>query len=289
MSYTNDQIFVNAYNAMKHHLASQVGSRTRGLFVEEAAKGEKHFFDRIGTMNVSEMGSLYSPITYQDATFTRRMATVATFHNAALIGSVEKVKMLVDPTNDIVREIMAAHDRNYDDKVFAALLGDAATGKDGTGSAASFAAGNIIAHGGTGLTLAKLLEAIRILESNDVDLDAQDVYMFLSPRAKEDLLAITNFTSRDFQVEPTIGGKMLPSFRGLKMVTSNRIPDSTAGSVYRAIICTANALKVAKGVNDLVDISQNKNLANLPYQIYAESSIGAVRMEENLVIDVLFQ
>lgn len=289
MTNTNDQIFVNAYNAMKHHLANQVGSRTRGLFVEEMAKGEKHFFDRIGAFSVSAIESLYAPLTPQDSAMSRRMCTVASFENSVVIGDIEKVKMLVDPTNDIVMEVMAAHDRNYDDVVFAALLGSAATGKDGTGSAATFDSNNQIAHGSAGLTLAKMLQAQRILEANDVDLDADDVYIFLPPRGKEYLLAITNFTSRDFQYELTLGGKSLPAFRGMKIISTNRVPAQTAGSVYRAIVCTSRALRVAKGIEDKVDISQRKDLSNLPFQVYAQSSIGAVRMEEKLVVDVLFQ
>lgn len=289
MVYTNDQIFVNAYNAMKHHLASQTGSKLKGLFSEEIARGEKHFFDRIGQFSVSELNTLAAPHNYLDAQMSRRMATIGIFNNATLIHDIEKLKMISDPTSDIVTEVVGAHNRNYDDVLFAAMLGVAATGKDGAGTAAFDTANQQIAHGGTGLTLDKLLQAQRILEEGDVDLDARDVYLILSPRAKEDLLAISNFTSRDFQPEPTLGGKMLPSFRGMKLVVSNRIPDQTAGSVRRALLVTSNALKVAKYHDNKIDISQNKNLQNLPYQIYAESSVGAVRMEEKLIVDILFQ
>jgi len=290
MSYTNDTIFINAYNAMKHHLASQANSKLKGLFVEEMANGEKHFFDRIGTFAVSQLDSLNADIPYQDAQFTRRMCTINKFHNGTLIHDIEKVKMLVDPTNDVVKEIVSAHNRNYDDVLFAAMLGTAATGKDGSGSQAFDTSNQQIAHGSTGVTLAKLLQAQKILKKNDVDFDNEDIYLIFGPEAEEDILQITNFTSRDFQAsQGIIGGKELPSFRGMKLVFSNRIPDQTAGSVYRVLVMSSRVLKVAKYGDVNVNIDRIAHKGDQPTQIYTTSSIGAVRMEEKLIVDVLYQ
>lgn len=290
MAYTNDQIFINTYNAMKHHLASQKGSKLKGLFLEEMAKGEKHFFDRIGTFNVNAISGLGQQIAYQDSQSSRRMATINAFSNGALIHDIEKMKMLVDPTNDIVSEIVSAHNRNYDDVLFAALLGTAATGKDGSGSQAFDTANQQIAHGSAGITLAKLLQAQKVLKKADVDLDSEDVYLIYGPEAEEDILAITNFTSRDFQAEEGIlNGKKLPTFRGMKLVFSNRIPDSTAGSVFRCLMVSSRALKVAKYAEAEVNIDRIVHLEDQPFQVYSKSSVGAVRMEESLIVDVLYQ
>lgn len=288
MAYTNDTIFINAYNAMKHHLASQQNSKLKGLFVEEMANGEKHFFDRIGTLSVQQIGSLGSDLNHQDAQFTRRMCTINAFENATLIHDIEKVKMLVDPTNDVVKEIVNAHNRNYDDVLFAAMLGSAATGKDGSGSQAFDTANNQIAHGSTGLTLAKLLQAQKILKKKDVDFDNEEIYMIFGPEAEEDILQITNFTSRDFMVDQVLGTKALPSFRGMKMVFSNRIPDHTSGSVYRVLVLPSKALKVAKYGDIKVQLDVIPHKSAQPTQIYSSSSVGAVRIEE-LIIDVLYQ
>lgn len=289
MVNTFDQIYVNAYNAMKHHLVSQAGSKLKGLFTEEMARGEKHFFDRIGTFSTNAQGALGSDIIHQDAAMSRRMVTINAFDNGTLIHDIEKVKMLVDPTNDIVKEIVNAHNRNYDDVVFQAILGTAATGKDGSGSQAFDTANQQIAHGGVGLTLAKLLQAQKILKKADVDYDNEDVYLIFGPDAEEDLLAITNFTSGDFMVNKVLGTKELPMFRGMKMVFSNRIPDATAGSVFRALVCSSRALKVAKYGDPIVNIDRIVHKTDQPTQIYSKSSVGAVRMEEKLVVDVLFQ
>jgi len=288
MSYTMDSIFVNAYNAMSHHLSEQRGSKLKGLFQEEQAKGEKHFFDRVGAFSVSEINSLASPVLLQDSSMSRRMATLKAYDAATLIHDVEKMKMLVDPTNDYVVKMMNAHGKNYDLALINALIGTAATGKEGAGSQA-FDSNQQIAHGSTGLTVAKLLQGLRILESNDVDMDSNNVYLLVNARGREDLLADSNFTSHDFQNVKALAGRELPSFRGIQLVHTERLPAHTAGSVYRAILCTDNALKVAKGMDPVVDISQRKDIQDLPFQIYTKQAFGAVRMEEGLVVDILFQ
>lgn len=289
MSYTMDTVFVNAYNAMLHHLAEQRGSKLKGLFVEEQAKGEQHFFDRVGSFSVGEILTVNSPIENQDSAMTRRMASLHAYDAGTLIHDIEKVKMLVDPTNDYVQKMMNAHGKNYDQVILNALLGTAATGKTGTGSQAFDTVNQQIAHDSKGLTVDKLLQGLRILESNDVDMDANNVYLIVNARGKEDLLADAKFTSHDYQDMKALGGKSLPSFRGIKIVSSERIPAHTAGSVYRGILCVDNALKVAKGIDPYVDISQRKDLKDQPYQIYTKQMFGAVRMEEALVVDILFQ
>lgn len=287
MSYTKSDIFVNSYNAILHHLSEQEGAKLKGLFAEEVKTGEKHFFDRIGSKAVSEISSLGSPIVQTDSGFTRRMCTVADFYDSELVSDIEKMQLLVDPTNPIVRAMKNAHDRNYDDVVIAALLGTAATGKTGSGSEV-FDTDNVIAHGSTGLTLAKFLQGLRIFEEYDVDTDRNDIYCLLSPKGKEDLLAITNYISTDFQLAPTLAGRMLPTFRGVKFVTTNRIPNID-GSNFRAIMCTGDSLRIAKHSEPTVSIDKRVDLVNHPFQIYTGSSIGAVRMEENLVVDIRFQ
>lgn len=288
MSYTMDSIFVNAYNAMLHHLAEQRGSKLKSLFTEEMAKGEKHFFDRVGAFDVSEITTLGGAISQQDGALSRRMATLKAYDASTLIFDIEKMKMLVDPTNDYVVKLMNAHGKNFDSAIISALLGTAATGKDGSGSA-TFDSNQQIAHGSVGLTVDKLLNGLRILESNDVDMDSNNVYLLVNARGKEDLLADSKFSSFDYQDVKSLAGKSLPTFRGIKIVHTERLPAHTAGSVYRAILVTDNALKVAKGVDPVINISQRNDIQDLPYQIYTKQAFGAVRMEEGLVVDILFQ
>jgi hypothetical protein len=76
MAYTMDTIFADAYSAMLHHLAEQKGAKLKGIFQEEFAKGELHFFDRIGSFEAAEITSLGGDISHSDSQMTRRGAAL---------------------------------------------------------------------------------------------------------------------------------------------------------------------------------------------------------------------
>jgi hypothetical protein len=289
MAYSIDTIFADAYNAMLHHLAEQKGAKLKGLFQEEYAKGEVHFFDRIGTASVSEILSIGDEIMPQNLDYTRRGAILRGFDAAEFVYDIEKLKMLADPTNDIVKRMVNALDKNFDTVVINAILGSALTGHAGGGSQAFDTANNQIAHGGAGLTLEKLLQGLRILESAGVDTDRSNMYLIVDPRGKEDLLALATMTSNDYQNNKVLTGKSYPQIRGINIISTSVVPAATAGSVYRGILVTEDAVKIARGMDKKIDISIRKDKKDQPVQIYAKEYFGAVRMEENLCVDILFQ
>lgn len=287
MTVTINQNYVNKFSADLYHLVGAQGSKLKGIFSEEMAKGEKHFFDRLGDFSVAERVSRNASTTLQDAAHSRRMATVKLYDAAVGVDKLDLNKMLIDPTNDYVKKLSNKHGQNFDQVILNALIGDAASGADGA-STASFLAGNIIAHGGTGFTAAKFHQALRILQGNRVDIMRDEVVCILNARAIEDLMAESTFTSMDFQNVKTLAGKQLPSFRGVTLLQTEDVPDSTAGSVYRSIFTTRDALKVAipEGMN--VEIDKRPDLSNI-MQVYTSMMFGAVRMEEEKVVSVLFQ
>lgn len=289
MTYSMDAIRVNAYNAMLHHLAEQRGSKLKGLFVEEAAKGENHFFDRIGAMSVSEITSLNTSIVNQDGAFSRRMCNLQAFDASTLVHDIEKMKMVADPTSDLVVKLMNAHGKNFDTIIINALLGTAATGKAGAGTA-SFDSNNTIAHGSAAFSVAKLNTAIQKLQSADVDFDSDPLYLIISGKGMKGLMEDAKFTSADYQELKPLAGRSFPMYRGLvNIVQCERLPEVTANTTQRAILCTGSALKIARGIAPEVDVSQRKDLQDLPWQIYTKQAFGAVRMEEALVVDINFQ
>lgn len=291
MTVTINQNYINKFSADLYHLVGAQGSKLKGIFSEEMAKGEKHFFDRLGDFSVAERVSRNASTTLQDAAHSRRMATVKLYDAAVGVDKLDINKMLIDPTNDYVKKLANKHGQNFDVVLLNALVGTAATGADGSGSVAlsDFNSGaNIIAHGGTGFTAAKFNQALRILQGNRVDIMRDEVVCILNARAIEDLMAESTFTSMDFQNVKALAGKQLPSFRGVTLIQSEDIPDSTAGSVYRSIFTTRDALKVAIPEAMNVEIDKRPDLSNI-MQVYTSMMFGAVRMEEAKVVSVLFQ
>ena len=288
MVATINQNYINQFSADLYHLINQKGSKLKGLFSEEMAKGEKHFFDRLGEFTVSERVSRAAPTVLQDAAHSRRMATVKLYDAAVFVDKLDLNKMLIDPTSDYAVKLANVHGRNYDEELIDALLGTAATGADGSGSQAFDTSNQQIAHGSTGLTVAKLNQAVRVFEGNEYDMDSQELYLLVNARGVEDLMGESEFSSFDFQNVKALAGKQLPQFRGINIVRTQRMPDETAGTTFRAILCTADALKVAISEDMKVEVDKRPDLSNI-MQVYTSMMFGAVRMEEKAVVDILFQ
>ena len=127
---TQDQAFVNNYSSVMYMLATEGLSKVRGIFEEEDMQGEKHFFDRLGKLTVSKIASRNQILDGQDPDHTRRMATVSRYYGRVYLDTLDKLKMLTDPTSNYAIKLAEAHGESYDGVVYNAMLGSAATGKD---------------------------------------------------------------------------------------------------------------------------------------------------------------
>ncbi len=290
MAFTFDTSFVNHYTSNVHmNLAEK--SKLMGLFDDEPSKnGEVHFFETYTSIaGVDQLIERGAGVVPEDAIHGRRMAEVLTYNKAMFVYDMDKMRSLIDPTSIYVQDMARAHAVNFDRVCLSALLGTARYGKAGASSASFDTSGHQIAHGSAGLTVAKLNQAIRILEEGYVDVGSEDLYLIINGRGVEDLMAETQVVSFDYMNEKPLAGKSLPMFRGLHVVRSESLPAYTAGSVYRAVVTTRRALKVAKWNPFSASIDKRADIQNQPMQIYTESAFGAVRMEEGLVVDILFQ
>jgi hypothetical protein len=290
MVATVDTAFINQFADNLHSLVEQRGSKLRASVKVEMAKGEKHFFDRLGSFEASEITSRLQTTDLIDPAHSRRMASVARYDASTYLDDIDKLKMLIDPTNDYAIKLARAHGRKLDDIILDAMLGSAATGQTGSGSQAFDTANQQIAHGSAGFTVAKFNQALRILESNDVDIDDVRLYLAIGARAVEDLLGDSSnqMTSFDFQGEKALASGGLPSFRGVNIIRTQRIPDETADTTYRGLLYTEDNVKVAMAQDIEVKTAERADV-NFLQQVSTYMMYGAVRMEEETVVDVLYQ
>lgn len=290
MVATISSAFISQFSDNLHSLVEQKGSKLRPSVKVEMAKGEKHFFDRLGSFTANKITSRLEVTDLQDPAHSRRMASVDRYGASTSLDDIDKLKMLIDPTSDYAQKLARAHGRNLDDVILAAMLGSASTGQDGSGSQAFDTANQQIAHGSAGFTVAKLNQALRILEANDVDIDGTRLYCAIGARAVEDLLGDTSnqITSFDFQDGKVLSTGRLPSFRGINIIRTQRIPDETAATTYRGLLYTEDTLKVAMNKDIEVKTAERPD-RNFAMQVSTYMQLGAVRMEESTVVDVLYQ
>lgn len=277
--------FVNQFSANVQLLSQQMGSLLRNTVDIETVNGEKAFFDQVGSTAAVERTTRNADTPLIETPHQRRMVTMADYEYATLVDDQDKIRLLIDPTSTYARAAAAAMGRKMDDVIIAAFFGDAKTGKDG-GSTTSFPAGNQIAHGSAGLTVAKLIEAKQKLDENSVD-PSIERYIVVSPKQISDLLNTTTVTSADFNTVRALASGSVTSFVGFNFIVSNRLP--VDGSSNRRIFAWASdGMKVALGKEPQARIDQRAD-KSYATQVYYCMTMGATRMEEEKVIEIACQ
>lgn len=190
--------------------------------------------------------------------------------------------MLIDPTSSYARAAAAAIGRSMDDIIIDALGGSAKTGKDGTTSTA-LPAGQKIAVASSGLTIAKLVSAKKILDQNNVDPSIKR-YIVVSPEQIEDLLNNTTVTSSDFNTVKALAQGDISSFVGFQFIVSNRLSvDGSSDRLCYAFAQDGIKLAIGKDVMARVDERSDKSYST---QVYYCSTFGATRMQEDKVVEI---
>jgi hypothetical protein len=276
--------FVNQFSANIQMLSQQMGSLLRNAVDVETVTGEKAFFDQVGSAAAVQRTSRHADTPLIDTPHSRRMVTMSDYEYADLIDDQDKVRLLVDPTSTYSRAAAAAMGRAMDDVIISAALGTALTGKDGGSSTAFDTSNNQIAAGATGLTLAKLIQAKEILDAGDVD-PSIPRYIAVSPKQISNLLNSTTVTSSDFNTVKALAMGEINSFVGFNFIVTNRL--GVDGSAARRVIAFAmDGIKLAIGREPTARIDERAD-KSYATQIYYAMTLGATRMEEKKVVEVL--
>ena len=274
--------FVNQFSANVQMLSQQMGTKLREAVDVESVTGEKAFFEQVGQAAAVLRTSRNADTPLVETPHERRMVTMSDYEYASLIDDQDKVRLLTDPTSTYSKAAAAAMARSMDDVIISAALGTAKTGKDG-GTSTVLPAAQKIAHNSSGLTLAKLLNAKKILDKNEVD-PSIDRYIVASPDQIEDLLNNTTITSADYNTVKALVQGEINQFLGFTFIQSTRL--TTDGDGNRQVIAFASdgiKLAVGKEPTAKIDERPDKSYAT---QVYYCQTIGATRMEEAKVVEI---
>ena len=277
--------FVQQYSANVQMLSQQMGSRLRDAVRLETVVGKNAFIDQIGSVTAQLRSSRHADTPQIDTPHQRRRLSIASYEFADLIDDQDKVRMLIDPTSSYAQAAAAAMGRAMDDVIITAALGTASTGETGSGSATLDATANMVgsASSNDGLTIAKLTEAKRKMDLNDVD-PSIPRYIAVGPKQIEDLLGTTQVTSSDFNTIKALVQGDVDTFMGFQFIMTNRL-DIDSNDIRSCFAWAEDGitLGIGKDVQARIDERNDKGYAT---QVYYCMDIGAVRMEEAKVVKI---
>jgi len=273
--------FSQQFSANVQLLSQQRGSILRGGVSEEAVTGEKAFFDQVGAAAAVKRTSRHGDTPVVETPHSRRMVTMDSYEWADLIDDVDKVKMLIDPTSTYAQAAAAAMGRAMDDAIITAATGTSKTGKSG-GTSTSMLAANQIANGSADLTVAKLIQAKKILDNGSVD-PSIPRHIAVGPDQIEALLNTTSVTSSDFNTVKALVQGEVNTFMGFQFHMSTRLGKS--GNIRTCFAWAEDGIKLAVGkdVQSRIDERADKSYST---QVYYCATFGATRMEEAKVVQI---
>jgi hypothetical protein len=192
---------------------------------------------------------------------------------------------IVLPDSDEVQNMAMAYNRKVDDIIIEAFDATRFIGEDGTTTDA-FPSGQSIAvnfaGSNSGLTLRKIREAARIMNENEVPTEGR--YFAYGAQQLDDLLGITEITSRDYSDLMALKDGRMTRYMGFEWIQSQRLPHVTATDVRSCFAWHKSAIKFGEGArNTHIDIRPDKRHAR---QIRSVGRLGAVRSENEKVVRI---
>jgi hypothetical protein len=281
----SSDIYAKSYGNTVALLAQQKASRLRNcVTVKSGVVGEETYMDQIekfsaGTRTVqTDNLAATSPSVL---TFQRRKVGLTDYYIAKGIDKMDDLRTLADPTSAAVQSSVAAMGRAIDSAIITALGGTAYTGKVG-GTSVALPTAQKIAVSTTGLTLAKWLDGVEILNSNDFD-PSDERYLVIGSSQLNDLLNTTQITSQDYSAVKALVQGQIDTFLGCKVIRSENLPKiSTTRSCY-LFTKSSVGLAIAKDVTSRIDELPTNHYAK---QIYFSMTLGASRLQEAGVVQI---
>ena len=276
--------FVKQYGNNVMMLAQQKGSRLRdAVLVKSGVVGEETYLDQIAKTDARKKTTRHADTPIIDADHRRRKIFLYDWEHPTLLDKSDELKMLVDPTNSYVVTAGYALGRAIDQEINDNVFATAYTGKEG-GTSESFPGGNSIAHGSTGLTIAKLRSAKQIIDLNDVD-DDEPRFIAVTAYQITNLLETTEVTSSDYNSVKALVAGEIDTFLGFKFIRLSSNILTVASSIRSCIAWAKNGIGIAIAQDITARISERAD-KSYATQVYASLGLGAARIDSDRVVRI---
>lgn len=282
--------YVQQYSTNIELLLQQKGSKLRNFVMTGTHVGKQASpVDQVGSVDMQSVSGRFQPMGRVDAETDRRWVFPSDFDLPQLIDHFDKLRLLTDPESTYVQNAVFAAGRKMDDLIIDAFFDTAKTGESG-GTNTSFPSSQQVGvqHGAssnTGLTVAKLREAKKILMANEVDLETDPIACVVTAEQHDNLLAEAQVISTDFNDRPVLVDGKIHRFLGIDFIHCERL-DTDSNSHRRIPVFAKSGMYLGLWNDITTSISQRHDLQGEPWQSYVYMTSGSTRLEEKKVCEI---
>jgi hypothetical protein len=265
--------------------------RLAGKYKQYTVKGKERTISQMGLSKMRLITTRNGQTIPSDTAFAKRWLRLKGYDEVTHIDEFDQVALgeLSAPESEHVQSHAMAANRTMDEVIIAALEGTAYIGEEGT-TAVDLGAGQKVAvdyvktgsSANSGLTLAKLIEAKRILDTNEVP--AEGRYFIHSAQQLADLLNDVNeVKSSDYNNVKALVDGTVNRFLGFEFCMTELLTLTTSTDVRTCVAYQKDGVAFGVGKEKKVKISIRDDL-NETIQIRTVILIGATRREEERVV-----
>lgn len=283
--------YAQQYASTIELLLQQKDSRWSGRVSPMSVTGAKSAVpvDQIGIVEAQKRSTRYPPLQPGNTPTDRPWVYPSDYDWNDLLDSADKLRTITDPKGAMALSGQYAMNRAKDREIRDAWFADRKTGQEG-GTTTTFLAANVVAvnfgaTGNVGLTVAKMREAKRILMAAEVDLDSDPVTIAVKAKQHDNLLAEIQVINLDYNDKPVLVEGRVTRFLGMDFTNSELIAADT-NSYDRIAVFAKSGMCLAQWNGITTDVSQRKDLAGLPWQVYVYGTFGSTRKEEKKVVEI---
>lgn len=285
--------YVQQYTTNVQLLSQQRGSRFRQAVTVGQYTGKQGVpVNQFAATVAQKRTTRYPSLTPADTQADRRWVFPSDYDWNDLIDNIDKLRLLIDPQSSYVTNGTAAMNRAMDDEIIASFFAVAKTGSDGSTST-SFPSGQQVsasegASAATGMNVEKLKAAIQlILAAEAWDPSSGDpLYCSINAKQNRNLMDEIQVINADYNGEkPVINDGFIQSWGRVQFIHSERLPVN-GSSQTRCPFWVKEGMHLGMWQDISADVSQRKDLAGLPYQVYLFGTFGGTRIEEKKVVEI---
>jgi hypothetical protein len=289
MSETVSTFYAQSYATNVALLSQQRESRLARAVTLGSYKGKAASpVEQLGPVVAQKRTGRLEPVEFGSSPTSRPWVYPADYDYYEAVDSIDRLRMVTDPQSALVQNLVAALNRAKDDVIVQAFFATRNTGETGQTPVAFPAAQQVGVNtggNGSGLNVAKLRAAKKMLMAADVDLDADELWCAITAAQHDNLLNEVQVVSTDFNDRPVLVDGRISRFLGINFIHSERLP--TNGSSQRRVPVWAKSgmhLGVWNELNTSID--PRPDLKGKPVQVGGQMTVGATRLEEAKVVEL---
>jgi hypothetical protein len=285
--------FVQQYTTNVQLLSQQRMSRLRASVTTDTYVGKQGVpVDQFAPTVAQKRTTRYPALTPVDTQTDRRWVFPSDYDWNDLIDGIDKLRMLIDPQSSYVQNGTSAMNRAMDDEIIAAFFGTAKTGVDGATSTTFLAANQVSASEGasaaTGMNVEKLKAGIQLLLANEAwdPSSGERINCVITAKQNRNLMDEVQVINSDYNGEKAVvNDGFVMQWGKVDFIHSERLP-LNGSSQTRVPLYVKSGMHLGLWQDISSDVSQRKDLAGLPFQVYLYGTFGGTRLEEKKVVEL---